>query len=67
MENLYVLIADSDVGLQSLINRVKSQYGAFEIMITIRKTKVMLIGNTQNVQAPVHIYGEQLWISWLPN
>lgn len=55
-----VVIADSDLGLQRLLNNVHRACEDFGMKINIKKTKVMVIKKSKNVPIPIHLDGEVL-------
>ncbi|KAL3278231.1 hypothetical protein HHI36_013569 [Cryptolaemus montrouzieri] len=48
-----VLIADSDEGLQRLLNSVSNTCNEFGMKINVKKTKVMIIKKSKNVPQPI--------------
>lgn len=55
-----VLLADSDVGLQRLMDNINAACEEYGMSINIKKTKVMIISRNQNVSIPISINGEIL-------
>lgn len=55
-----VLIADSDTGLQSLVERLEGSCKKYGMKINSSKTKVMVFGKNQNVPIPIKIEGNTL-------
>ncbi|VEN53317.1 unnamed protein product, partial [Callosobruchus maculatus] len=54
------IIADSDIGLQRLINKVNEACREYGMDMNIKKTKVMTITRSQNVPLPIFVNGEML-------